>query len=100
MQETQRTIPRLTLSVLASYVGSGGVAYTFVLVSPSGVVELTNVVHVVRLTVEIETMLGVDEAESEVTGVGVGVGVGVGMLLEGALLMWVASVYVVGTPGP
>ena len=87
MQETQRTIPRLALSILASYVGSGGVAYAFVLVSPSGVVALTNVVHVFRLTVGIETMLGVDGGESEVTGVEVGVGVGVGMLLEGALLI-------------
>jgi hypothetical protein len=61
------------------------------------------VLNVIKLTVEILIIVGDDEAEDIGDDVGpsfaeveLGVGEGVGVLLDGALLIRVASVYVLG----
>jgi hypothetical protein len=62
---------------------------------------LTSVLSVVKLTVEILIIIGDEEAEHteyevESSFTGVELDVDVGVLLDGALLICVASVYVLG----
>ena len=87
---------------MASYVGSGGGAYPLVVPTTLVVELLTSVLSVVKLTVEILIIVGDEEAEDTGDEVGssfteVELGVDVGTLLDGALLIRVASVYVLGT---